>query len=265
MSKRLVALSLCSAVLIGCGSGSDSSSHELKEYSLADYQDRVVSSATPTGTWVAVGSGLQESTGFQGGLVKNHFAVKEYFIITENEGGYRKADCELGGFEQVSITDNQITIGSFSGTITDNQLMSGQDLVEQSFEEYESTRTTSLAVIKISDATANFGSVIINDSGEETVDGVSCYQQLNGYIDYKNFDESYSRINAGYTSFNDTRGDFAYKSIDTYYYNFDTDDAGHSVEFDVSVDSNFSESISFSASDGVDSVTGTLTVQLPLQ
>lgn len=53
MSSKIIAMGLCGALLVGCG-GSNSPNHELNEYTVSDFEGRIVSEDTLAGTWVAV-------------------------------------------------------------------------------------------------------------------------------------------------------------------------------------------------------------------
>ncbi|MGK0443835.1 MAG: hypothetical protein ACJA1U_000763 [Bermanella sp.] len=273
MSKRLVALSLCSAVLVGCGSG-DSSGAEgsFSEYSLSEYEGRSVNTETLAGTWVAVGTGVENFPGVDGGRGDKRYAVKEYFVISQSEDGYTKSGCEQYSSNDISLSDGVIEFEDFKGNVTDNKIISGSVFKEdrgeaETADSYYSTETVSIQAIKISDNTDSFAQLAFNvGEGEETLD-LLCYQQSNGYIDYKNYDLSFVSVDTYPSQMFQYKGDipsaFLYVSKDFSDYEFDSDDAGNSIVFDINADSEFSEIVTFNASDNSDSITGTVSITLP--
>ena len=273
MSKRLVALSLCSAVLVGCGSGNSSGGKgSFSEYSLSEYEGRSVNTETLAGTWVAVGTGVENFPGRDGGRGDKRYAVKEYFVISQAEDGYTKSSCEQYSSYDISLSDGVIEFEDFKGNVTDNKIISGtvskEDRgVDETAGPYYFTETANIQAIKISDNTDSFAQLAFNvGEGEETLD-LLCYQQSNGYIDYKNYDLSFVSVDTYPSQMFQYNGDipsaFLYVSKDFSDYEFDSDDAGNSIVFDINADSEFSEIVTFNASDNSDSITGTINVTLP--
>lgn len=275
MSSKIIAMGLCGAILVGCG-GSGSSNHELNEYTVSDFDGRVVSEDTLAGTWVAVGSGVDDFQGIEGGRGEKRFVLKEYFVISGDvDSGFKKHSCSKFAEFDISVNETAIEFDEFSGIVTDNKMISGQSFHEDNYQDeetevnYYSSETINFTALKISDATSSFARISVNDGSGEQSQDLFCYRQFNGYFDYNNWDVNFVEIETIFGSMAENKGSFAnisiYISTGGIENDFHTDDEGHSVSFELITDSSLSETVTFSAFDNSDSVTGTITVQLPAE
>lgn len=272
MGKRLVALSLCTAILVGCGSGS-SSSPKVNEYSLSEYEGRAVSTDSLAGTWVAVGTGYFEYNYSDGTSERTDFAIKEYFIISESGDAYEKQECN-GGNEVLTLVGDEVNTENFVGVSTDKKLITGK-LYENDFDDVTSA---DLTMIKISDSVNSIGSASVNVAGSG-IDSVSvgCFQQSNGvgtyeeevYGSFKNYTvgvfNSYNQI-----FYERQFGEYAYQDLEVYTQSTDAgfgSYTGDTIVFDVNEDNTLTSAISFSAvsSGSEGSLTGTISINLPVQ
>lgn len=272
MSKRLMTLGLCGAMLLGCGSESDSS-FNVDEYSLSAYEGRSVSTETLAGTWVAVGTGFDDINSNVAGSVEKHFAFKEYFVISPSEGVYQKRNCREDAAVDILVSDSVIEFDTFEGTIIDNKQMSVTSIVEESYqdedESYTTKETINMIALKISDETTSFANISANDGSGEQSDNLFCFSQSNGYIESKRANVSFVKIETYSGSMAKYEGDEFSKWIDIFVgnliYYFTTDESGHAISFDISSDSSLQDTITFNASDNSDSVIGKIKVDLPAQ
>lgn len=270
MNKIINGLACCGIAmsLVGCGSDSDDSG-ALATLSLNDYEGRVVSTDTLSGTWVAVGTGTYSYTE-PGYSDKEDLVVKEYFVITgDSDVGYTRANCESYGTESIIINANSIEFGNVTGTVVDNKSMTAVSSYEVSYSDDDlESRKIDLSIIKISDATDSFGTVKANVAGSGSIDSdISCYQQVNGkgVVDGDSYTSNY--IYTTPVELNKFIGAFDFTSLSsssyqTYVY---SDEAGQSASFEVTATSSLTESVTFSASDNTKSATGTISVSLPVQ
>jgi hypothetical protein len=269
MNKIINGLACCGIAmsLVGCGSDSDDSG-ALVEFSLSGYEGRVVSTDTLSGTWVAVGVGV-ENIEAEGITSTENLVLKEYFTITgSNESGYEKTRCEYAGTENITLSpvNNEFSFGEVTGTIIDNKSITAT--FKQSFDDdsFSSVRTINLSAIKISDATSSIGTITADIAGAESLSiDISCYQQINGKGSGGGSSYSSQFVDTSSLQFQRYTGEFGYRSLDSSLLRFylDTDEAGQSVSFDVNAVSDLSETVTFSGSDNSTSVTGIIQVDLP--
>jgi hypothetical protein len=254
--------------LVGCGSDSDDGS-ALAEFSLNDYEGRVVSTDTLSGTWVAVGTGTYSYTD-PDYSDKEDLVLKEYFVITgDSDAGYTRANCESYGTESIIINANSIAFGNVTGTVADNKSMTAVSYYKDEFSDGSiESSTIDLSIIKISDATDSFGTVKANVAGFGPIDSdISCYQQVNGKGVARGESYTSNYVFTTPVELNKFVGAFDYTSLSsslysTYIY---SDEAGESASFEVNATSALTESVTFSASNSTKSVTGTISVSLPVQ
>lgn len=268
MSHKLFALGLVSAVLVGCGSDSDSLG-AASEYNLSEYEGREVKTDTLEGTWVLAGTGHVEYKNGESSGASNS-ATKTYFVITEENDRFLMADCESSLAKEIILDDTNISIPSlrFNGTVAGNKLISGKANLFID-DESEPRIESSVVMLKISDNSAPFATVTANVNSEMIKTSLSCYQQYNGVLKFEKLNATVKGINAYPIKMESFKGDAASSNLSysaegksaLYFYT----DEGDSVNFEINVDSNLSETLNFNGSDGSNSVTGTVVVQLPVQ
>lgn len=266
MSKRLVALSLCSAVLVGCGSGSDSS-FKVDEYSISEYEGRSVNTETLAGTWVAVGTGSINSPKGSASL-----AFKEYFVIRETLEGYEQARCEYG-FEPLMLSGNEYSTkyesdysDELTGTVANNSQITGSGEIIS----YGATTSTNFFAVKISNDVTSLGELSLNltRDGQSSAD-LYCAHQANVS---GNLNDS-GNVTIEQYEFSDEldRALFIEKVAgavtDTFFdgdFNLNTEN-GDSVNFEVTSETELTFNMSIFGSSDYQSGTGTVMIQLPVQ
>jgi hypothetical protein len=269
MSKRLVALSLCSAVLVGCGSGSDSS-FKVDEYSISEYEGRAVNTETLAGTWVAVGTGSISSSKGSANL-----AFKEYFVIRETLEGYEQARCEYG-FEPLMLSGNEYSTkyesdysDELTGAVANNSQITGSGEIIL----YGSTTSTNFFAVKISNDVTSLGKLSLNVSqaGEVEQSSVDLYcahqanvsGNLNDSGDITTEQYEFSDESDRALLIDKITGAVSNTWFDGYL-NFDTEN-GDSVNFEVVGETALTLSMNISGSSDYQSGTGTVMIQLPVQ
>lgn len=265
MSSKIIAMSLFGALLVGCGSSD--SSNKVSQFDLTDYEGRTVNTDTLAGTWVAVGTGTYKYSDAND-TDYEELALKEYFVITgTSETGYEKQSCEGNYSDQVQITGNHISFGVVSGTVVDNSAITAILLDSYEGNSYSEESKLNLTAVKISDEIAAIGSFDGSTNSGNFERGLYCYQQVNGKGSYNG--ESYSSTYFYSTQFqiDSFSGAFDYTNIYSFnpFINLNSIYEGESVSFNVTSSTALSETVIFSASDNSDSVTGTITVQLPAE
>lgn len=270
MSQKVWALGLASAVLVGCGSGSDSAG-SVTEYDLSEYEGRTVATDTLAGTWVAIGTGSDEFSHSEGVTLRNR-AVKEFFVIKDTGNGYTKPRCDYETNYNVVLEGDSIQVNDFVGTVTDNKTITGKIVDSytetEGGEDYAQESITNLTIVKISDSVSAIAKVTANVNGETVEKDVFCYQQSNTAARFKSLSAKALEIETPVIELTRWVGDEGYTALDSYAFSvfWDTDD-GDNISFDVNTDSSLSETVTFTASSGTnnDSVTGSIVVQLPVQ
>lgn len=269
MVSKIVGIALLSSVvLVGCGSSSDSKDSAF-EYSLSEYEGRVVNTDTLAGVWVSVGTGYTDIKHSEG-IAKVNFAVKEYFVITESDSGYKKSSCQSSFNQDISINDNVVTFNNFVGKVTDNKWMTGNivedtDIIE---DEYSEHSETNLRIMKISDELKFTSKVTTDVDGKITETNSNCYKHSNQVSKSKKSNIKSETIIMptliiGRWS-GDEEGVYILNGIPYFYLNTGVSE-GDSVSFEINSNSNLTEMINFTATDGVIGVTGRVDVQLPAQ
>ena len=270
MSHKLFALGFASAVLVGCGSGSDSAG-SVTEYDLSEYEGRSVSTDTLAGTWVAIGTGSDQFSHSEGVTTRNT-AVKEYFVIKDTGNGYTKPRCDYETNYNVLLEGDSIQVNDFVGTVTDNKTITGKIVDSytetEGGEDYAQESITNLTIVKISDSVSAIAKVTANVNVETVEKDVFCYQQSNTAARFKSLSAKALEIETPVIELTRWVGDEGYTALDSYAFSvfLDTDD-GDNISFDVNTDSSLSETVTFTASSvtNTDSVTGSIVVQLPVQ
>lgn len=271
--KAVLAALMSSTVLVGCGSGSDSESlGSASEYNLSDYEGRSVSSDTLAGTWVAVSSGYSELTHSQG-TTKTNLSGKEYFVITKEGNDYHKASCGYDTTNKITLDGGSLEVKAekFVGTVTDNKTITGK--IEFDINDIEDNETGSvlqnIEIVKISDEIGSLAMVTVNVNSVNDETAISCYQKSNSTFTFGSLSGKSEEIKTPLVDINRLNGggddsELSYTNWPSVDLDFESY-KGHSVSFDVNVDSSLSETVNFTASNGSDSVTGTIVVQLPVQ
>ncbi|MFT5593386.1 MAG: hypothetical protein ACI8SR_001767 [Oceanicoccus sp.] len=262
--KAVLAAVLTSAVLVGCGGSGSGSDVSVKEYSLFEYEGRTVSADTLAGTWVAVVSGTATGT-YQGETETTTFSTQDFFIIKQTSTGYEKASCESYFDNRITLNDGSIEIPNedFTGTVTNNSVITGK------IEENHGTNFTlvgDVSAIKISDATTSIATISANINGENQTQELSCFRKTNEVSKFKGSSIISDDIESSVLELSRVSGADNYTTLYSSQYgaDWDTDD-GESINFELNVDSNLSETVNFNGTDGLSSVTGTIVVQLPVQ
>ena len=273
---KSISLILSTILLIACGSGS-SGTNKPKPYSLDDYQGRVVSSESLAGTWVSVSTGQKILEGFSAYAHYSEvsYSNKQYFVITETDGGYSKASCNRWD-DSIIQNGHEISFSGMTGANIENKrfVFSGSneiisnDITYSEYEEFE--------MVKISDSVEGLGVISFSGFpyGDEALN-IDCFYQVSE-ANLEGSDEKY--VNEEY--FIGVQNYFASLRLKRYSESFirtliyplhhDFSDEFYQGAFDVDVETSFSHEISFSTvdEDPLDEYSfryqGEINIQLPL-
>jgi len=268
-----IALVLSAALLSACG-GSSKSKQSIAEFSLNSYEGRTVSSDSIVGTWVSVSEGEREEVYTEDDFTSTYnIASKEYFIIRDIGSGYAKESC-YGWSSTVYESDGEIGFEGITGTLINNQRVSGMRTEEQNFSDWSYSEYTTFEMIKISDSTEAIGTMELAEAGNgSNVVDVKCFQQNSQVESWDASDdtatiESYliSRSDRSYVELFKWSSDLADSFTGIYakgsFFNSDDNDT---VDFRVSSESNVAHNISFNGSNEETDISGTIQIQLPSQ
>ncbi|GAA6134149.1 hypothetical protein NBRC116188_09380 [Oceaniserpentilla sp. 4NH20-0058] len=265
--KALLATTLCSAVLVGCGSGSSGSNGpSVSEYSLDSFQGRSVSTQSIVGTWVMTGTIDIEASSSQKSA-NGKEALKETFIIVEDSGSLYKLTCDETYAARVSVNGDTISFSGLNATLNNNSEFSGTNSESIYDSGVTINVTLDLDAVKISDSTNPLATLNISNDTESDSGGLGCVSQSNGYVNASAESVSFETVQTHYVDLERYTGDDGYTAIYTDlqgYYDYDTD-YGDSVEFDILTHSESSQVISFNGSDRYGNISGAINVNLPVQ
>ena len=265
--KSLLAVVMCSAALVGCGSGDGGSNGA---YSINEYKGRSVSSNSLLGTWVSVSSSDLEATGkgdYIGYRHQESYNNKEFFAIIEIENQLYKTDCTYGRIP-LEVSGNSIKYSEDDVlTITNNSTFIGSGSEQYSDDEGSGSFNWSVEAVKVSDSTANFVTLSLNRTDGYSNSGLlDCVEVSNysksgsnpeeGSYIYKEEQVITWPIEFINVDYGDGDGYVALESFVSDLSDYDTD-FGDSVSF--SVESN-EEVINFSATDESSTLTGVISV-----
>jgi len=274
----LLRLSLLSVffVFAGCGGSDTPSEGTITEYSLSEFQSRSISSDSPIGTWVAVGTGTRSYTSENQNEYIQYFAIKEYFIVKQEGNRYSKSRCDYQSNATGStmvINGSDVQFAGFRGTLVGNtsmtgELTSGGD-VPRSYEGAISASNYRTRIdyemVKISDAIEPITSISIGTTSGITTEMGNCFSQSNGYL-MKNdtFAAQYQGIKGFYLELEswEKGSDFTYyenHSFLKYYQN----SSSAKIALNIEQSSLGQEQISFTVDGEGEVKSGTIDVVLP--
>lgn len=265
--KSLLAVVMCSAALVGCGSGSDGGP-SVKYYSLDGFEGRSVGTTSIEGTWVMTGSTELNASSSSSQEANGKEAFKEMFVIFENEGSFFKLNCDGSYYSYVYISGNSANFSGITGSLTNNKQFNGS-FTDQGYESGVSYSLQGQAeAVKISDSTNPIASLTIsNSNGESDFENLGCIAFSNGYASGGGRTQEFEVILTDNIDLERHKGEENYTAIYNDiagFYDYDTD-YGDLVEFSIDDLSETSHVISFEASDSFRSMSGTINVNLPLQ
>lgn len=267
-----IALIFSAALLSACGGSSSKSKQSIAEFSLDSYEGRSVSSTSIAGTWVSVGEGERVES-YDDFTSTYDIASKEYFIIRDSGFGYLKESCD-GGSSTVIQTGDQIEFEGITGTLINNQIISGTRTVELAFSSYSKSGYANYNMVKISDSAEAIGSVELTEAGKgSSVVDVKCFQQKSEVETWTVSNDTYFEeiYSIGLIDHSDIElykwnSDFGDSYFDIYAKNYSFySDESNSVNFSVNSESNTAHNISFNGSNQETDINGTVQIQLPLQ
>jgi hypothetical protein len=271
---------------VGCGSGSDSSSHELKEYSLSDYEGRSVSTDTLAGTWVLIASGSFEQT-FPDGTYAGTLIGKEFFVIRPigDTANYEKSTCYGDGFLDIPIDGSSVDLEFAQGTIQNNIMIQASKLIDVSSEDERFDEKQGeldgkylYTMVKISDSINSIGSATKNlaNADEEALE-VFCFNKTEvarlydgSVIEETSWSAAFDASSSSSFLFKEinnktleeSKNEILLNAGETFY---EKDD--DTVSFSLDEENSFNISLSYNASNSInaDSVVGSVTINLPEQ
>ncbi|GAA6134150.1 hypothetical protein NBRC116188_09390 [Oceaniserpentilla sp. 4NH20-0058] len=267
-SIKFASIATLSWALIGCGSGDSGGP---APYSLDDYTDRQVSTQDLTGTWVMV-TDIDISATYQGDSGQGDVYLKDYFVITGDEtSGYERSACHGRSSQPITVSGSTISLYSgydesiLTGSISENSSATFSTSDSYPYNGGTIDLQFDASMVKISNATNDFVQMSYTSSDGNDSDSLNCFQQTRGDFSGGGYSETFTEIAVNGFYAEKYSGDEPYTAIEFYngiYLLFDTD-YGDSVSFSHTVISSDSELVEFNGLDSVDSVSGTISVELP--
>ncbi|GAA6134148.1 hypothetical protein NBRC116188_09370 [Oceaniserpentilla sp. 4NH20-0058] len=264
--------------LSACGGSDEPQGPVITPYDLTQYQSRAITSSNLAGTWVAVGRGTHSYTSANDVEYVQPFAIKEYFVITQQGNTYYKKHCDYTGeydYKTLSFNGNELVFSgnSFIGEVSNFSSITGTfndtSEVPASYQNHyaaSSYRTViDYEMLKISDAVEPFATTLVQTDSISLSIPSYCFQQSNGYLtigdQVKGHFNSVKSYYLELESWQET-SDFAKFDANSYYQFYSDFIASLNIDLDIQV-TDLNERLSFTAEGRDHSIAGSVVVELP--
>lgn len=272
--RTLAVITTCLS-LIACGASDDNSG--FVNYKIDPYLGGSVDNTTLTGTWVAVSSGV--SSWLEGTEQRTFNDTRRIFFIVQptEDGKYEHSRCrgDLPFSFEVDTENNLVSVANgfvedqdenyltlpIQANLIDNTSMKGSILVEGDDDLAQYEYRNQFEMVKYSDSTQPFGSVLINlDVADEAAASVNCFTQVKTSVDSQMFSSTDDGLHvelfvrsSGARLYIDTPVSYSFEEVE-----------GEQVNYTVRTEEDFDYVMEYNAvNNQASSVVGNVEINLP--